>query len=204
MTLKTGNQKLLVFITLSAIALGCTPVNVYRSRPTTPRRTLASASAPVVRGDSLLLGGYSRLRGRLSPPLETNKLTSKFGWRNGRFHEGIDLKARNGSKVMASHGGVVAFSGWMTGYGRTVVIKSGRLATLYAHNSKILVKKGSRVRRGLLIAKSGSSGKVTGPHLHFEVRIKDRRDKFVAVNPAYFIAKKSIYAKRYNQQGYRS
>ena len=99
-------------------------------------------------------------------------LTSRFGMRNGRKHEGIDIAAPQGTPIHSAADGKVVFSGWgPTGYGKMVIIKhKHHLTTLYAHNSKLLVKKGSRVKQGQKISLMGSTGRSTGPHLHFEVR----------------------------------
>ena len=99
-------------------------------------------------------------------------LTSRFGMRNGRKHEGIDIAAPKGTPIHSAAAGEVAFSGWgPTGYGKMVIIKhKHHLTTLYAHNSKLLVKKGTRVKQGQKISLMGSTGRSTGPHLHFEVR----------------------------------
>jgi len=99
-------------------------------------------------------------------------LTSRFGMRNGRKHEGIDIAAPKGTPVHSAADGNVVFSGWgPTGYGKMVIIKhKHHLTTLYAHNSKLLVKKGSRVKQGQRISLMGNTGRSTGPHLHFEVR----------------------------------
>ena len=99
-------------------------------------------------------------------------LTSGFGKRNGRKHEGIDIAAPKGTPIYAAAAGKVVFSGWgPTGYGKMVIIKHrNHLSTVYAHNSKLLVKKEKQVKQGQKIALMGSTGRSTGPHLHFEVR----------------------------------
>lgn len=99
-------------------------------------------------------------------------LTSGFGKRNGRKHEGIDIAGPKGTPIYAAAAGKVVFSGWgPTGYGKMVIIKHrNHLTTVYAHNSKILVKKGIQVKQGQKICLMGSTGRSTGPHLHFEVR----------------------------------
>ena len=99
-------------------------------------------------------------------------LTSGFGKRNGRKHEGIDIAAPKGTAIYAAAAGKVVFSGWgPTGYGKMVIIKHrNHLSTVYAHNSKLLVKKEKQVKQGQKIALMGSTGRSTGPHLHFEVR----------------------------------
>ncbi len=103
------------------------------------------------------------------------RLTSPFGWRilRGRrqYHTGIDIANRTGTPIYASASGVVSFSGWIRGYGRVVIIShSYGYKTVYGHCSVLLVKTGQYVRQGQYIAKMGSTGYATGPHLHFEIR----------------------------------
>jgi murein DD-endopeptidase MepM/ murein hydrolase activator NlpD len=103
------------------------------------------------------------------------KLSSRYGRRRGRQHEGIDIATRTGTQIRAAEAGRVIHSGWLGDYGRVVIVKHvGRYSTVYAHNRKNRVKKGSFVERGQVLAEVGSSGKATGPHLHFEIR-RDRR-----------------------------
>jgi len=105
------------------------------------------------------------------------RLTSLFGWRqdpyNGqsRFHSGIDIGAPTGTPVFVPQDGVVTYSGRYKGYGNLVaVFHPPNLYTLYGHNSQLLVTRGQQVRAGTPIALVGSTGRSTGPHLHFEVR----------------------------------
>lgn len=106
---------------------------------------------------------------RLQRPAQ-GPVTSKFGPRWGRQHEGIDIGAKNGSRVLAAAAGRVQFSGRKGSYGWVVIVKhEGGLATVYAHNRRNHVRKGQRVKRGQHIADVGRSGNATGPHLHFEV-----------------------------------
>lgn len=105
-------------------------------------------------------------------PLQNVAVTSPYGKRKGGFHEGIDLRAGSGTPVFAADAGTVIYADRrIRGYGRMVVLRhpSG-LTTVYAHNSRLHVRKGQRVKRGQKIALSGRSGRVSGPHLHFEVR----------------------------------
>jgi murein DD-endopeptidase MepM/ murein hydrolase activator NlpD len=99
-------------------------------------------------------------------------LSSGFGRRDGRPHEGIDLAVPDGTPVRAAAGGVVAYAGdRLRGYGRLVIVAhAGGLSTVYAHNSRLLVREGEPVARGRVVALSGHSGHVTAPHVHFEVR----------------------------------
>jgi murein DD-endopeptidase MepM/ murein hydrolase activator NlpD len=98
-------------------------------------------------------------------------VTSGFGWRWGRMHEGIDISAPTGTAVHAAASGTVIFAGWMGGYGQLIVIDHGNgLATAYAHLSSIWIGGGS-VSQGQAIGAVGCTGSCTGPHLHFEVRV---------------------------------
>jgi len=106
------------------------------------------------------------------------KISSKFGYRKspfGRaqeFHDGLDIAAPYGTEVVATADGVVTFAGYKSGYGRTVVISHGYgYETSYCHNSSILVKTGQQVKKGQVIAKVGSTGRSTGPHLHYMVKV---------------------------------
>lgn len=105
-------------------------------------------------------------------------ITSPFGYRihpvlkRKKLHTGIDIRARSGSKVVAAADGKVIMAGWNNSYGNVVMIDHGSgIVTVYAHNSKLSVSKGTVVIRGQQIASSGSTGMSTGPHVHFEVRL---------------------------------
>jgi len=109
--------------------------------------------------------------GVFSRPVTRGYVTSEFGWRWGRRHNGIDLGVPIGTAVKAADGGVVIFSGTQSGYGKVVKIDHGaNLISIYAHNSKLYVKKGDKVFKGQTISASGNTGVSTGPHLHFEIR----------------------------------
>ena len=113
-------------------------------------------------------------------------LSSGFGYRHGRRHDGIDVGAKKGTPIYAAASGKVVFSGRLRGYGNLVLIKhKDSFFTAYAHNSKNLTQKGKSVKRGQVIAKVGNTGRSTGPHLHFEVR-KGRK----ARNPLFFLPKR--------------
>jgi murein DD-endopeptidase MepM/ murein hydrolase activator NlpD len=113
----------------------------------------------------------------------------KFGMRTSSFsirrfhpvtkqykrHTGIDYGAPRGTPIFATSGGTVDFAGWKGGYGKLVIIRHPNgYKTYYGHCSRILVKKGARVEQGQTIAKVGSTGVATGPHVHYEVRINNR------------------------------
>ncbi len=96
-------------------------------------------------------------------------------YKTRKFHAGMDFAAATGTPVYASGDGTVKFTGWMSGYGNIVIVNHGYgYETRYAHLSKILTKKGHKVVRGEEIALVGSTGKSTGPHLHYEVRYKGK------------------------------
>ncbi|GAB1577639.1 M23 family metallopeptidase [Bordetella petrii] len=105
-------------------------------------------------------------------------LSSSYGWRRNpvthryAMHEGLDFAAPSGTPILAAAGGVVLEASYLAGYGNTVEVDHGDgLITRYAHASKLLVKPGDLVGRGQEIARVGSTGRSTGPHLHFEVRL---------------------------------
>lgn len=112
-------------------------------------------------------------------------LTSKFGPRWGRMHYGIDIAGPVGTPIVAAAAGTVIFAGWNAGgYGNLVKIwHDNGSVTYYAHNSRILVRENQRVEQGQLIAEMGSTGFSTGPHVHFEIRKRDRGP----VNPLAFL-----------------
>lgn len=99
-------------------------------------------------------------------------VTSRFGHRGSRMHDGIDIGVPEGTAVHAAGSGEVVYSdSRISGYGRLIIIRHGRdLFTAYAHNQRNLVRKGDRVRAGDVIARAGHTGRASGPHLHFEVR----------------------------------
>lgn len=99
------------------------------------------------------------------------RLSSRFGMRSGRPHEGLDVAASRGTSIYAAEAGRVIHSGRLGSYGLVVIVKhEGSYRTVYAHASRLLVKKGAFVERGQKIAEVGSTGRSTGPHLHFEIR----------------------------------
>ena len=133
-----------------------------------------------------------RVKKKLMPtvrPVEVEWNASSFGWRidpitgQNAMHEGIDFLVDTGTPVHAAAAGLVVAAQFHPQYGNVVEIDHGNdFTTRYAHNSKLLVKAGDLVQRGAVIAESGSTGRSTGPHVHFEVRYKG-----VAQNPNRFL-----------------
>jgi murein DD-endopeptidase MepM/ murein hydrolase activator NlpD len=122
-------------------------------------------------------------------PVEGYSITSAFGNRihpiygDLRFHEGVDIGTPSGVPVKASRAGQVIFADWNGGYGKAVIIQhEAGYETLYAHLDELLVKAGDRVSQGKVIGLTGSTGYVTGPHLHFEIRMNE-----IAQNPLNYL-----------------
>jgi len=121
----------------------------------------------------------------------SKRISSFFGKRSGRHHDGIDIAARSGTAIAASASGKVKFVGKMRGYGNVIVLTHpGGFHTVYAHNSRNLVKKGQSISQGEIIGKVGSSGRSSGPHLHFEIRKNNK-----VANPGKYIEWVSRVAK---------
>jgi murein DD-endopeptidase MepM/ murein hydrolase activator NlpD len=125
----------------------------------------------------------------IAHPLPSGRLTSRFGPRRDPFvgrmamHSGIDIAHRRGTPIRAAGGGKVVHAGRKSGYGLMVEIDPGNgVISRYAHMSKVVARKGSRIKKGAIVGKVGSSGRSTGPHLHFETRIRGK-----AVNPSSFL-----------------
>jgi murein DD-endopeptidase MepM/ murein hydrolase activator NlpD len=117
-------------------------------------------------------------------PTWYGKLSSGYKWRWGRQHHGVDLGLRTGDPIYAAWEGVVRYAQWnKSGYGNCVVVRhKNGLETLYAHLSKISVSPNQYINSGDLIGLGGSTGRSTGPHLHFEIRYKD-----FSINPELII-----------------
>jgi len=138
----------------------------------------------ILRGAKPEFSYRDRLDKKFMYPIKT-RITSYYGPRWGRIHEGIDFAAPTGSPIRAVSSGRVVYSGWASGYGKVVIIEHQKgLRTLYAHNSSLLVRNGERVGRGEVISRSGNTGNSTGPHLHFEVQVNGRPE-----NPLNYLNK---------------
>ena len=123
----------------------------------------------------------------LWPVPATAKISSGFGRRWGRAHEGIDIPAVTGTHFLAAEDGVVKYAGnKLSSYGNMVVIAhDDDLFTVYAHAHRLFVKTGDTVSRAQVIGQVGSTGRSTGPHLHFEIRKKKK-----AINPTKLLVRK--------------
>jgi murein DD-endopeptidase MepM/ murein hydrolase activator NlpD len=169
------------------------PVRLAQSAPMRPRMVLGlrpsgsgGISWPELPGfgsDQNFGGGEPSTTGWIWPT--RGLFTSGFGWRWGRMHKGIDIANNVGTAVVAAKAGRVAFSGWHDGgYGYLVTIAhDDGSRSLYAHNSRLLVREGEEVRQGQAISQMGSTGRSTGPHLHFEIHPPQRG----AANPLVFL-----------------
>ncbi len=122
-------------------------------------------------------------------PVKDVSVTSEYGPRGESYHEGIDLRAKTGTPVYAAQSGKVLYSASrIAGYGKMVVIRHrDGLSTVYAHNSRLLVKEGQVVKRGQRIALAGNTGASRGPHVHFEVR-----SGVVALDPLKFMPVRGV------------
>lgn len=131
----------------------------------------------------------SQYVGKLLWPVEGGEMGSDFGWRALSFHEGIDIRAEEGTPIRAAHDGVVAYSGrGLSGYGNLIVLRGDGIVTVYGHNRTNDVEPGDIVQRGDEIGEVGMTGRASGPHLHFEVRVRTETGAKAAVNPMVFLA----------------
>ena len=206
-----------VLLTSAALAFGGLAI-LPADTPTAVRVTAAAASSPLVLTDPAVTApsqkDFDQLYGipsaapakprvaprasrarRAAPPRPkwvrplAGRFTSGYKWRWGRMHVGVDIAAPYGSPVRSVGDGVVIEAGTESGYGKIVKIRlEDGTVTYYAHNSRLLVSAGEKVQAGDVIAKEGSTGHSTGPHLHFEVRIGGS-----PINPIPWLAKRGIY-----------
>lgn len=140
----------------------------------------AQAQAAALRRDAVFADG--RLLRNFEWPLQ-GRISSRYGQRWGRMHHGLDVAVPVGTPTRASAGGRVTYSGAMGTYGIIVIIDHGNgVETRYAHLSRTVARVGQRVQRGELIAYSGNTGHSTGPHLHYEIRLRGQ-----SVNPESYL-----------------
>jgi murein DD-endopeptidase MepM/ murein hydrolase activator NlpD len=134
-----------------------------------PESVLDNGPAPLPEAIASLPSYIANSRGLLWP-MRGGLVTSRFGMRWGRMHQGTDIAAPYGTPILAAADGKVIFSGWEGGYGQLVIVDHGNgLKTKYGHCSQLLVHLGEAVRQGDLLGKVGTTGHATGPHLHYEV-----------------------------------
>jgi murein DD-endopeptidase MepM/ murein hydrolase activator NlpD len=121
-------------------------------------------------------------KGRFIWPVN-GRVTSRYGIRNGRKHDGVDIAAPLGAIVLAADSGKVIYRGRLRGYGKILILRhNGNFTTVYAHLKDWLVRKDVRVKRGQSIARVGISGRTSGSHLHFEIRHRNRTR-----NPLFYL-----------------
>ena len=179
--LATVRTKLLQAATVSVIAAQTDEARDARDHLAAESATLAARIQAAQGGAGSTSAAQPSAAGLIWPC--DGVVTSGFGTRWGRMHEGIDIACAYGAPAHAAAAGTVIYSGWLGGYGNIVVVDHGNgLSTAYAHASAILVSVGQSVAQGESVALVGSTGHSTGPHLHFEVRING-----VAVDPLLYL-----------------
>jgi murein DD-endopeptidase MepM/ murein hydrolase activator NlpD len=151
------------------------------SPPVAPR----SAPSPTVPHERIA----AALSGMIWPlPVQgSREISSTYGVRGVRHHDGVDIRGGAGTPIHAARDGRVVFSGWMRGYGNIVILDHGEgVTTRYAHASQLIARVGDRVTRGQTIALVGATGNATGNHLHFEILWAGR-----AIDPALLLPRVS-------------
>ncbi|MBS4960592.1 MAG: peptidoglycan DD-metalloendopeptidase family protein [Clostridiales bacterium] len=162
-------------------------------------KSAEAAASAAVRNNGSSGSTYVYTGGKLNWPVPSraaspSSLSSGFVYRarpigsGYEYHTGYDIPASYGSAIVAAESGTVIYSGWMNGYGNTIMINHGNgLVTLYGHNSSLVVSKGQKVSRGQQVAKCGSTGNSTGNHCHFEVRFNGK-----PVSPESYLGVRNI------------
>lgn len=156
----------------------------FSTRGEEPAPDVMRANRILNRMDRLNLYRLAAQKAPFDMPIKASyRFTSGFGMRWGRMHKGSDFAGDHGTPIHATADGIVTHAGWKSGYGRLVEIRHDfGIETRYGHNSRIHVKKGQRVSRGEHISDMGNTGRSTGTHLHYEVRVDGK-----AVNPMTYI-----------------
>jgi len=156
----------------------------FSTKGGSPDPDAARANGILNRMDRINLYRIAAERAPFDIPVKSNyRFTSGFGQRWGRLHAGTDFAGPIGTPIYATADGVVTFAGWSSGYGRLIKIQHEfGIETRYAHQSRLRVSVGQRVSRGQRIGDMGNSGRSTGPHLHYEVRVGGK-----PVNPMIYI-----------------
>lgn len=136
-----------------------------------------------VRQPELVLDLADLEEGAFVFPLPGGRVLSPYGRRNGRNHTGMDLKINRRDTVLSAFDGIVRMTGWSRGYGNVVVVRHyNGLETVYAHNSKHLVRSGDHVKAGTPVSITGETGRATTDHVHFEIRVNGK-----TIDPALVI-----------------
>jgi murein DD-endopeptidase MepM/ murein hydrolase activator NlpD len=198
------------------VAVGETVYHIARSYGLSPERLMAANAMNDARelrvGQVLTIPGHPlvaasvtgipegwsapRAERQFTWPLSSGELSSPFGIRNGVMHSGIDIAAPAGTPVHAADGGAVIFAGWLRGYGNVVIIQhTDGYVTVYGHNERNLVHEGETVARGQTIGELGSSGRASGPNLHFEIRCNNHPQNPIAYLPAPGLASGITFAR---------
>jgi len=186
----------------AATLVATVPANsIDYSRPSSTNNYLPNSGGPLPEvemseEDAELVNDLRDLRAAANPAFIPNmwahmgKINNEFGFRRnpfgGRtyeFHGGMDIDGERGDIVVAPANGTVIKTGWQGGYGNMIELDHGNgLTSRYGHLSKIEIEQGDQIRRGQLIAFVGSTGRSTGPHLHYELRLNDK-----PINPRHFL-----------------
>lgn len=117
------------------------------------------------------------------PVPSSKSISSNYGRRRRSFHDGIDITAPIGSHIIAASDGKILFNGRLRGYGKVIIVShANNFHTVYGHLKRSYARKGQRVAEGEVIGQVGMTGKTSGPHLHFEVRFKNK-----ILNPAHYL-----------------
>lgn len=144
--------------------------SIFRKGSSRPAQNTKHQEGKKIAGTKSRKGGGKAVQGLFAWPLR-GEVSSGFGERDGKPHDGIDIRAPKGSPVKASAAGEVVYAGKMSGYGNLLVLRHEQdYFSAYAHNDEIEVKEGRKVVQGEEIAKVGDTGHATGYHLHFEIR----------------------------------
>lgn len=175
------NERLALALAQGAEAAAAQPRPAAPERASRTRTPPAPTAAPDAADEPAAQSARFARPGR-------GRLTSGYGRRWGRLHAGIDLAAGMGSPIRAAATGVVLSAGAESGYGRVVrIVHADGTVTVYAHMSADLVSAGQRVQAGDLVGREGNTGRSTGPHLHFEVRVNG-----TPVNPLTWLRKRGV------------
>ncbi|MCL3882455.1 M23 family metallopeptidase [Marivita sp. GX14005] len=157
---------------------------VFSTRGEDPSEDVLRANRLLNQMDTLNLYRIAAQKAPFAMPIKDSfRFTSGFGRRWGRLHAGTDFAGAHGTPIYATADGIVTHAGWQSGYGKLIKIQHEfGIETRYAHNSQLYVKKGQRVSRGDKISAMGNTGRSTGTHLHYEVRVGGK-----PVNPMIYI-----------------